>query len=197
MCGAINKKWPTAGSGLCSDQHKVLSNVRCVEPLTKSGRQKQCGCNMLVLSTWKYVHSVAVHTVISIKLNRKYIIDTCNLSIFCRRKTHSLIQTTPPSPFSSEIYLKPVCWEFQSERDGFMHPPKFLPHPENKISKEMAFFSCSSTYTANRSHAVVMWIKLYLVPNLLVLRPMKTDRMSFPKLAAFTASILLAAQCLR
>ena len=36
-----------------------------------------------------------------------------------------------------------------------------------------------------------------LVPSLLVLSPMKTERMSFPKLAAFTASILLAAQCLR
>ena len=35
----------------------------------------------------------------------------------------------------------------------------------------------------------------YLVPRRLVLSPMNTDLISFPKLAAFTASNLLAWQC--
>ena len=42
-------------------------------------------------------------------------------------------------------------------------------------------------------NVIVIYIKTkYLVPNLLVLRPTNTERINFPKLAAFTASNLLA-----
>lgn len=48
-----------------------------------------------------------------------------------------------------------------------------------------------------RMVCVPVRVRLYLVPNLLVRSPMKTDLMSFPKDAALTGSSFCSWQCSR
>ena len=73
--------------------------------------------------------------------------------------------------------------------------------PVTDVAQQPSLSPLPPSPTLNHTHMHLQLRYKYkhkhLVPSLRVLRPINTERMSLPKLAAFTASILLAAQCRR